>query len=198
SLKYGVRYTLAMQNNFGQAFNDAANSNSRPGGWFSFNRAFTQGPNPNQATNAAGWSTASLLLGTPAAGSVSITADPANANKYFAVYVQDDWKVSDRLTLNLALRLEHEGPVTDRFDAGISGLDTAITSPLEAAARANHARNPIPELAVLTVKGGLGFLTKTGAPRGHLEMPGAMWAPRFGHAYRVTNFIVWRGGWGSF
>src|SRR5262249_58728472 len=73
SLKYGVRYTLAMQNNFGQAFNDAANSNSRPGGWFSFNRAFTQGPNPNQATNAAGWSTASLLLGTPAAGSVSIT-----------------------------------------------------------------------------------------------------------------------------
>src|SRR5678809_561659 len=100
SLKYGVRYTLAMQNNFRQAFNDAANSNSRPGGWFSFNKALTQGPNPNQATAQAGWSTASLLLGAPASGAVSITADPANANKYFALYVQDDWKVSDRLSLN--------------------------------------------------------------------------------------------------
>src|SRR5262249_29710005 len=162
--KYGMRYTLAMQNNFRTASNDAAVANSRPGGWFSFNRAFTQGPNPNQATAAAGWSTASLLLGTPAAGSVRITADPANANKYYAFYVQDDWKVSDRLTLNLGMRFEHEGPVTDRFDAGISGLDTAVASPLEAAARANYARSPIPELAALNVKGGLGFLAQNGAP----------------------------------
>lgn len=198
SLKYGMRYTLAMQNNFRTASNDAAVANSRPGGWFNFNRGFTQGPNPNQATAAAGWSTASLLLGTPAAGSVSITADPANANKYYAFYVQDDWKVSDRLTLNLGMRFEHEGPVTDRFDAGISGLDTAVASPLEAAARANYARSPISELAALNVKGGLGFLAQNGAPRGHLKFPAMMYAPRFGYAYRVTNFMVWRGGWGMF
>ncbi|HEV8145813.1 MAG TPA: TonB-dependent receptor [Bryobacteraceae bacterium] len=198
SIKYGFRFTAEQQNLFRTAINDANNPNSRPGGWFNFTRAFTQGPNPTQASALAGSSTAALLLGLPSAGSVSITADAANSNKYYAFYFQDDWKTTNRLTLNLGMRFEHEGGVTDRYDAGISGLDTAISSPLEAAAKANYAKNPIPELATLSVKGGLGFLNTNGAGRSHLDLPALMYAPRVGFAYRVSNFMVWRGGWGIY
>lgn len=198
SVKYGFRYTVAQQNLFRTATTDATNPNNRPGGWFQFNRAFTQGPNPLQTSATSGSSTASLLLGTPSAGSTSITADTANTQKYYAFYLQDDWKVTDRLTLNLGLRFEHEGGTTDRYDAGISGLDTSVVSPLQAAVQANYAKNPIPELAALNLKGGLGFLNTNGAGRGHLSLPALMYAPRFGFAYRVSNFMVWRGGWGIF
>jgi Carboxypeptidase regulatory-like domain len=198
TLKYGFRYTVQQLHSINAAFNDANVSSNRPSGYFSFDRAFTQGPNPTQASALAGYSTASLLLGLPSFGSAEIDVDPAFNTKFFSLYFQDDWKVSDRLTLNLGLRAEHEGPTTDRFNAGISGLDTTVASPLEGAAAANYAKNPIPELASLSVKGGLGFLNTNGAPRGNLNMPAIMWAPRVGFAYRVTNFMVWRGGYGTF
>jgi hypothetical protein len=198
TLKYGFRYTVQQLHSINAASTDINVTTNRPGGYFSFDRAFTQGPNPTQSSALAGYSTASLLLGLPSAGNATIDVDPAFNTKFFSLYVQDDWKVSDRLTLNLGLRAEHEGPTTDRFDAGTSGLDTNVASPLEAAARANYAKNPIPELAALNVKGGLGFLNTNGAPRGNLNMPAIMWAPRVGFAYRVTNRIVWRGGYGTF
>jgi hypothetical protein len=198
ALKYGFRYTVQQLHSINAAFNDANVSTNRPAGYFSFDRAFTQGPNPTQASALAGYSTASLLLGAPSFGSAEIDVDPAFNTKFFSLYAQDDWKVSDRLTLNLGLRAEHEGPTTDRFNAGVSGLDPNVGSPLEAAAKANYAKNPIPELAALNVKGGLGFLNTNGAPRGNLSMPAIMWAPRAGFAYRVANFMVWRGGYGVF
>jgi hypothetical protein len=187
SLKYGVRYTDERQSIW-----------SRQQPTFAFSRAFTQGPNPNQASGTAGFSTASLFLGVPATGTARITSDPANTVRYYAFYLQDDWKVSGHLTLNVGLRFEHETGVTDRFDKGISGLDTAVTSPLEAAAKANYVKSPIPELGALNVKGGIGFLAQNGAGRQNLVMPALMYAPRFGFAYRVTNRMVWRGGWGIF
>ncbi len=187
SLKYGVRYTDEQQ---------AIWSRQQP--TFTFNRVFTQGPNPNQASGTAGFSTAALFLGVPTTGTARITADPANTNRYYATYLQDDWKVSGRLTLNFGIRFEHETGVTDRFDKGISGLDTSVASPLEAAAKANYAKSPIPELPALNVKGGIGFLAQNGAGRENLAMPAVMYAPRFGFAYRVTGRMVWRGGWGVF
>jgi hypothetical protein len=187
SLKYGVRYTDEQQSIW-----------SRTQPTFSFTRIFTQGPNPNQASSSAGFSTASLFLGAPATGNARIVSDPANTVKYYATYVQDDWKVSSRLTLNAGLRFEHETGVTDRFNNGISGLDTSVANPLEAAARANYAKSPIPELAVLNVKGGIGFLNHNGAGRENLAMPAVMYAPRFGFAFRAADRVVWRGGWGVF
>src|SRR4029077_5649270 len=95
-------------------------------------------------------------------------------------------------------RFEHETGVTDRFDKGISGFDMSVASPLETAAKANYAKSPIPELAGLNVRGGIGFLTQNGTGRQNLSMQAIMYGPRFGFAYRVNNRIVWRGGWGAF
>ena len=129
---------------------------------------------------------------------MDINAFPRLQNTYWAVYLQDDWKTTDRLTLNLGLRLEHEGPTTERSNRGNAGFDFAAESPLAAGAEANYAANPIPELAALNVRGGLRFLNEDGAPRGHLDMPALLWSPRFGFAYRTTDWMVVRGGYGTF
>jgi hypothetical protein len=189
ALKYGFRYQIGQSNNFAPG---------RSGGLFRMNRTFTQGPDPTRVSLNAGHDFASFLLGTPSGGFTDINASRALTNSYFALYLQDDWKMTNRLTLNLGLRLEHEGAPTERFDRGSGGLDTSVASPLERQAQQNYARNPIPELSALNVRGGLGFLNTGGNARDALDMPTVIWAPRFGYAYRLTNRAVWRGGWGLF
>jgi hypothetical protein len=189
ALKYGFRYQIAQQNNFAP---------NRAGGFFRFDRVLTRGPDPNRVTTTGGHDIASFLLGTATRGYTDISASRTMLNTYYAFYLQNDWKTTDRLTLNLGIRFEHEDAVKERFDRASGGYDFTVASPIEAAAQANYARNPIPELAALNVKGGLRFLNVGGAPRGHLKMPAMIYAPRFGYAYRVTNWMVWRGGWGMF
>ena len=189
ALKTGYRYMVNQQNSFAP---------NRSAGIFNFGRAFTQGPNPTAVSANAGHDFASFLLGTPNSGSVDVNASPALQNTYHALYFQDDWKATGRLTFNLGLRLEHENGATDRFDRGNAGIDLNVASPLEAQAKANYARSPIPELAALNVKGGLRFLASGSTPREHLNMPAIVWAPRAGYAFRVNDRLVVRGGYGLF
>lgn len=189
ALKYGFRYQVGQRN---------SNAPQRAGGIFEFDRTFTRGPDPTRTQTNSGHDFASFLLGTPTSGEVDINVAPRLQNTYWAVYLQDDWKTTDRLTLNLGLRMEHEGPTTERLNRGNAGFDFTAVSPLEARAQANYAANPIPELPALNVRGGLRFLNEDGAPRGHLDMPAALWAPRFGFAYRTTDWMVVRGGYGIF
>jgi Carboxypeptidase regulatory-like domain len=187
AVKFGFRYQVGQTNTF---------TPNRAGGFFRFDRVFTQGPDPTRTTLNSGHDLASFLLGTPSRGYTDISASRAAQNKYYAFYVQDDWKVRDRLTLNLGLRFEHEGATTERFDRGNGGFDFGVSSPIEAQASANYARDPIPELSALSVKGGLRFLNVDGVPRGTLDMPALIYAPRLGFAYRVNDRMVWRGGYG--
>lgn len=189
ALKWGYRYMVSQQNQFNP---------NRSAGIFNFGRAFTQGPDPTRVSPNAGHDFASFLLGLPNSGSTDINASPALEAKYHAVYFHDDWKATSRLTFNLGLRAEHENGATDRFNRGNAGLDLNVASPTEALAKANYARAPIPELPELNVKGGLRFLATDSTPREHLNMPAVTWAPRFGYAYRVTNWMVARGGYGIF
>jgi hypothetical protein len=197
AVKYGMNFIGVQDNNF---------SSARSGGSFTFNRTFTQGPDPTAANSLAGYDAASFLLGTPGSGFVDFNAVPATSVKYFGFYGQDDWKVSDRLTLNLGLRFEHEGPILERFNRGNSGFDPNATTPLASQAAANFASKTLPQLQQLNVTqlsqfnvlGGLGFLGVNNAPRGYLAVPALYYEPRFGFAYRISNRIVWRGGYGLF
>jgi hypothetical protein len=189
ALKYGFRYQIAQQNDFAP---------NRSAGFFRFDRVLTRGPDPNRATTTGGHDVASFLLGTATRGYTDMAASRTIMNTYYAFYLHDDWKATDRLTLNLGLRFEHEDPVKERFDRGSAGYEFGVASPLESAAQANYARSRIPELATLNVRGGLRFLNTGGAPRGHLDMPKMLYAPRLGFAYRLNNWMVARGGWGVF
>ncbi len=189
NFKYGARFQLSQQNVFDVG---------RSAGKFEFDREFTQGPDPTRTTTNSGNDLASFLLGLPSSGYVDITASPALENKYYAAYFQDDWKTTNRLTLNLGVRFEHESPVTDRFNRGSAGYDFSAQNPLAAAVAANYAAHPIPQLAALNITGGLRFLAVDGAPRGQFNMERLNLSPRFGFALRLTDRVVWRGGYGLF
>jgi hypothetical protein len=104
------------------------------------------------------------------------------------------------LTSNLGLRYEWEGPYTERFDRLNRGFDSVTPSPISDAARANYARNPIPEIspANFFVNGGLLFAGVGGQPRSLTDIDRNNIAPRIGAAFQATSKTVIRGGYGLF
>jgi outer membrane receptor protein involved in Fe transport len=147
---------------------------------FSSNRNFTNGPDPNAAATA-GYGYASFLLGYPASGTVNRFPYPAYTAKNYSTFVQDDWKVTPRLTLNLGLRWEYESPTTDRFN-NISNFDPSITTIAKG----------------VTLRGGLVYPGQNGLSRGNREASWTNFGPRIGGAYQVLKKTVLRGGYGIF
>jgi hypothetical protein len=89
----------------------------------------SQGPNPRTVSPAAGDGFASFLMGTADSGSAPYYARPANANHYFAEYVQDDIKLMRRLTLNLGFRYEQETGTTERYNRMVA-IDPTVVNPI--------------------------------------------------------------------
>jgi hypothetical protein len=141
-----------------------------------------------------------MLLGLPTGGRVDRKASFASQSTVYSLYVQDDWKVSRNLTLNLGLRYEVEGPVTERFNRSVRGYDFATASPLDAAVRANYARSPIPDLATsqFRLTGGLTFAGVGGQPRTLFNRDVNNFMPRIGVAYALGAKTVLRAGYGLF
>ena len=74
-----------------------------------------RGPLDNSPAPPVGGELTSLLLGIPG-GSATRSGSFAQQDKYFGFYVQDDWKITRKLTLNFGLRVEHDSPLTERYD----------------------------------------------------------------------------------
>jgi len=149
----------------------------------SFTRGFTQGPNPNVASQTSGFGLASLELGTPASGSFTFNPSHAQQEIDHGIYVQDVWKASQRLTVNLGLRWEYQGPFTDRFGV-LTDFDPSAPSQLQ--------------VSGLTLKGGTTFPGVNGVPRGVVDPRYNHIAPRVGLAYEATRKLVIRSAYGIF
>lgn len=151
-------------------------------GSFSFALAQTQGPNPNVASATAGNALASLLLGAGNSGSMPIGSGNELKDWYAAAYLQDNYSVTNKLTLNLGLRYEEESPYTDRHNE-LNYFSTTVASP---------ARNPsFPNLT-----GGLQFAGASGNPANVYSWNTDQFDPRIGFAYDVFPKTVVRGGFG--
>lgn len=155
---------------------------ARAAGTFNFGAGFTQGPNPNTASATAGYGLASFLLGTGSGGNFFQNwKNVASASFYHAFYLQDDFRVNRKLTLNLGLRFDFDTPRTERFDR-MSWFDPQVASPL-AAARPG-------------LTGGLRFVGVNGNPRVQYDGDYNNLAPRLGFAYQLNEKTVVRGAWG--
>ncbi len=151
-------------------------------GTYAFTAGFSQGPDPNSPRADRGSAIASLLLGT-GTGFTEIRPALVNTNYYLGLYLQDDFKVSSRLTLNLGLRYDLETGRKDRFHQ-LSWFDFTAPSPLS---------SQVPGLSNL--KGGLRF-TNPGQ-NGYDTDPNNL-GPRVGFAYSASPKTVIRGGYGIF
>ncbi|MEX2261031.1 MAG: TonB-dependent receptor [Bryobacteraceae bacterium] len=171
---------------------------NQPMGQFSFDRAFTQGPDPTSRGSAIGYGTASYLLGTPASGNITLNSSGATNSPFYGWFFQDDIRLSSRLTLNVGLRYEVLLPATERYNRSTVGFAYDSANPIEAAAKAAYARNPIPELSPdqFRVLGGLLFATPDNRQNGITDKNN--WSPRIGVAYKITDKTVFRAGFGRF
>lgn len=165
----------------------------------SFNTNFTRGPLDNSPAAPIGQDMAAMLLGVPA-GSMEIASSSALQNQYFALYLQDDWKLHRRFTLNYGVCYEIETPITERYDRLQAGFDATTGNPIQAQAQANYARSPIPELPVdqFRVLGGLTWVNQNGVGRSPYLGAKNNIMPRLGFALELSPKTVMRGGHGIF
>jgi hypothetical protein len=132
-------------------------------------------------TTVQGWSAANFLMGA-ADGAIGngefSTGDPANAYKstVWALYSQNDWKPTSRLTVNLGLRWEFQSPQTERYNRQ-AGFDLSATN-------------------VTGTAGAYQFTGVNGVGRGLNEPFYKGFAPRVGFAYRIGDKTVIRSAYG--
>jgi trimeric autotransporter adhesin len=125
-----------------------------------------------------GYSIASIALG---AGNLAVspgfTLRLALAQKYYALYSQNDWRATDKLTLNLGLRWDVQPGPTDRFNR-LSAIDLTGKEPL------------------FGTPGAIVFPGRTTSNRHMWETDYKNFGPRLGAAYQLNKSMVLRAGYG--
>jgi len=142
---------------------------------------------------------AAFLLGLPTSMSIVRRADYSEYSKTFGFFAQDDWKINQKLTLNLGLRYEVETALVERNDKSVSGFDFDYTQPFQQTVRDRLIATPITGVdgANITTRGGLLFAGKDGGSALY-NTPKNVFLPRFGLAYQLNEKTVLRGGFGLF
>ena len=184
----GYDYRVYKENGFGTG---------AAAGQYDFGSNYTRQLD-NSTASANGQQFAAFLLGQPTGGSIDRNAERLNYSPYHGLWFQDDWKVSDRLTLNLGLRYEFEGATYDSENRNVRGFDPNATLSITSAAQAAYAAAPIPQIpaASFRVLGGLQFADSQN--RGFWNADGNNWQPRGGLAYRLNDRTVIRAGAGMY
>ncbi len=157
------RHALKMGGDLRKLYGDATSVNS-PFGAIEFTRDIT------------GHAAAAFVLGYPRTARTPEGIPVGGIRQWrFGAYLQDDWRVTDRLTFNLGLRYDHNKPPVD-----INGVSRTLRFDLD-------PRGPVlwPQPGEV-IEDGL-YVNKM-----------RHWAPRLGFAFRMNDQLVVRGGYGIF
>lgn len=193
SFRIGGEYRLQREN----AFNYGAVSPN-----LTFSTSWTRGPldNATGSPNGVGQGLASMLFGLPTSGNMQINSSRAEQSTFTGLYLQDDWRVTPKLSVNIGVRWEFEGADTERFNRAVRGFDFNAVSPISQQAAAAYAKAPDPILppSAFRTRGGYTFPGGGGQPRGLWSADKNNFAPRVGFAYNLLRKTVVRGGYGIF
>lgn len=182
TLKFGANYDIAFMNL----------RSDRPV-TFDFSRSLTScEPNPDdpslpcQAVLSSenfttGNAIASMVMGA-GNGSSTYSMDPAMSLHTIGLYIQDQWRATDRLTITAGLRYENQRPATERYNR-LTYFDP-------------NAVNPLSTAYGSTLHGAFEYANSNN--RYAWEPENLDFAPRIGIAYRVSDKLVARVGTGLF
>lgn len=175
---------------------------ARASGNFTFDTTYTRGPLDNSASSPSGigQGVAALLLGIATSGYIDRNANQALTSQYQALYFHDNWRATNKLTLDMGLRWEHEPPETERYNRAVNGFNPTATLSITNQALANYAAHPDASLLAsqFQVLGGLEFAGVGGRARGFWDSSWKVFAPRFGLAYSASSKLVVRAGFGIY
>jgi hypothetical protein len=186
----GRQYRLSVQN-----FGDSSGS-------FTFNTNFVTNGTNNTITIPFGGDLASFELGLPTSGEYDLEARSDYHQYYTGSFVQDDWRVNDKFTLNMGLRFDIDTPFEEKLGRTVSGFNTSATNSATGAAAlfkpttVTNKNGTSVTVAAINAAGGLTYPSSTN---------GAVYAtnsgylsPRIGFSYSPTPKWVFRGGFGIF
>jgi hypothetical protein len=191
SIKFGGEQRV-FYNNFRQP--------DWPTGILNFNREITtQDPNGSLGSINQGNPFATMLVGFPGnaddsglSAVVHIVPEVGDKSKETAFYVQDDWKVTPRLTLNLGLRYEWSTPYSERNNqiqfSDFTG-STGFNIPVDRSA-------DFPEFGQIGNVVGTTIFATSGHRNASVDRNN--FAPRVGFAFQLASNTVLRGGAGVF
>ena len=180
---------------------------------FSFDRGMTNGPDPKDALSSTGYGFASFLMGTGAqsaaagqftlpgaGGQFGFQPNVSEMKKYRGAYFQDDWKATRKLTVNLGIRWDMQTAPTERFNR-LWVFDFNHAGPLAGNVPTSFV-GPDENTHSLNLNGFLTPVSGSGNTgpygRSYYNVPYNTFAPRIGLAYKITDKLVMRSGFGMF
>jgi hypothetical protein len=178
-----------------------ANGSTSEAGRYTFDNTWVRAVPSVTEGFVQGQDLAALYLGLPSAGTIDQYATAVGNQTYASLFLQDDWRVNSRLTLNLGLRFDKDFSPSEREGQAVNGFDTTDANPISLNALAAYAANPNSSVSVadFKVNGGLTFASPSG--KDFSKFTSNMFSPRFGFAYTPRLLgadTVVRGGFGIF
>lgn len=180
-------------------------------GNFDYNGQYTDIPQQNNG----GTGLAQFLISPEAAtvangldfsgGADGVNASNINktydAKNYFAGYLQDDWKVNSKLTINLGIRYDYFGPIQETNGGQANFVESGPpngTPTYIIPASGKDVRTLSASFTTLLAKDGITLESTDKYGRGLVQNQKANIVPRIGFAYQVNPKLVVRGGFGLF
>jgi hypothetical protein len=192
------RHTFVWGGQLEEGYDNYLQTNTG-GGLISFNGSWTQSLAQNATGATGGIDFADYLLGyglgagaafgNQTNGSLTISGPVSGKQTYRAFYFGDNYHPTSKLTLNVGLRYELQGPWSERFDR-MTYFNPGV---------ANSSVTGCSGAAGSACPGDL-FLVKTGVndSRNNLPLSKKEFSPRLGFAYSWDQKTVVRGGYGIF
>jgi Carboxypeptidase regulatory-like domain len=164
---------------FSEGYNNQTGSS--PSGTFNFIAGSTAAGNNTTVTTGTGSQYASFLLGQVNNATQLVQAGSAYRRMMYALYLQDDWRATPRLTINAGLRWDFMSQAVEKKN-GIQNFNINATNPLNGYA------------------GAIEYAGVNGAGRNFVSENWADFGPRLGFAYALTNDnkTILRGGLGLY